>query len=168
MKPPVEELKPPVEELKPPLEEKPKPAVDKPKVPRTSGLKPGQELQIPPGALEKGDLSFLEGLWQLGERRLSEYRGRPDNIVATNRTVFEFGRGQTGREHTVERRDSRTGADLPSKSMRVRVHTDGKRLYIDKEDGVRHQCEVTRSGRTHCYVVNPDGFRWEAPLRRLR
>jgi hypothetical protein len=167
VKPPVEEVKPPVEEVKPPVE-KPKPPVEKRETPRTKALKPGQELQIPRGALEKGDLSFLEGLWQLGEGRLNEYRGRPDNVVATNRTIFEFGPEGTGRELEVERRDARTGGDLPSKSARVRVHTDGKRLYIDKEGGVRYQCEVDRTGKTHCYIVNPDGVRWDAPLRRLK
>jgi hypothetical protein len=132
-------------------------------------MKPGQELQIPKGALEKKDLSFLEGLWQLGEGRLSEYRGRPDNVVASNRTVFQFGPGGSGgTENEVERRDARTGQPLPSKSARLRVYTDGKRLYIENEHGAKHECEVAPTGKTHCYIVNPDGVRWNAPLRRLR
>jgi hypothetical protein len=189
-KPLVEEPKPPLEEPKPPVEEppaveepkpveeppaeKPKPPPKKPKpppkegAPETKGLQPGKELQIPKGALEKGDLSFLEGLWQLGEGRLSEYKGRPDNVVASNRTVFEFGRKGGGTEHEVERRDARTGQPLPSKSSRLRVHTDGKRLYIQNDEGAKHECEVAPTGRTHCYIVNPDGHRWNAPLRRLR
>ena len=175
-KPPVEEPKPPVEEPKPPVEEpqppeeEPKPPAKKPKEgsPRTEGLKPGKELQIPKGALEKGDLSFLEGLWQLGEGRLSEYRGRPDNVVASNRTVFQFGRDGTGTENEVERKDARTGQPLPSTSARLRVRTDGKRLYIENEHGAKHECEIAPTGKTHCYIVNRDGVRWNAPLRRLR
>lgn len=177
-KPPVEEPKPPPEEPEPPVEEippeKPKPTPPKPKPPpkdgppQTKGLQPGKELQIPKGALEKGDLSFLEGLWQLGEGRLNEYKGRPDNVVASNRTVFQFGKGGTASEHEVERRDARTGQPLPSKSERLRVYTDGKRLYIQNENGAKHECEVAPTGRTHCYIVNPDGHRWNAPLRRLR
>jgi hypothetical protein len=169
-KPPVEEAKPPVEEAKPPVEEKPKPK-PKPredKAPRTEGMKPGQDLKIPPRALEKGDLSFLEGLWQLGEGRLNEYKTRPQDVTATNRTVFEFTRDAQGRVYAVERRDARSGQPLPSMSERLNVYTDGKRLYIQRENGSRHECEVRQDGQTHCYVVNSDGVRWNAPLRRLR
>ena len=176
--PPVEEVKPPpepplppVEEVKPPLEEpkpKPKPKVDKAGAPETKGLKPGQGLEIPRGALEKGDLSFLEGVWQLGDGRLNEYKFRPDDVVATNRTVFKFLRDGRGQVYAVERRDARTGQPLPSMEGRLRVYTDGKRLYIERDNGSRHECEVRPGGRTQCSVVNSDGVRWNAPLRRLR
>jgi hypothetical protein len=170
-KPPVEEVKPPVEEVKPPVEDpkpKPKPPADKSGPPQTKGLKPGQDLQIPRGALEKGDLSFLEGLWQLGEGRLNEYKFRPEDIFATNRTVFQFRRDGKGQVYAVERRDARTGRPLPSMEGRLRVYTDGKRLFIERDNGSRHECEVKRDGRTQCSIVNSDGVRWDAPLRRLR
>jgi hypothetical protein len=138
------------------------------KPPATQDLKPMQELRIPPGALEAGDLSFLEGLWQLGDGRLNEYKQRPENVVATNRTVFEFARDGSGRAFAVERRDAKSGQALASLSARLRVHTDGKRLHIEAENGSKHECELARGGRTHCYIVNTDGLRWNAPLRRLR
>jgi hypothetical protein len=170
-KPPVEEKapepppKPPVEEPPPPPP-KPKPPDDTP--PQTEGMKPGPDLKIPPNALAKGDLSFLEGLWQLGDGRLSEYRFRPQDVTATNRTVFAFARDGQGRVYAVERRDARSGRPLPSVTGRLNVYTDGKRLIIERDNGSRHECEVRQDGQTHCYIVNSDGVRWEAPLRRLR
>ena len=175
---PVEEAKPPVEETKPPVEEpkpveekpkpkpKPKPLTDKP--PETEGMQAGRDLTIPPRALEKGDLSFLEGLWQLGEGRLSEYKFRPQDVTATNRTVLEFSRDGQGRVYAVERKDARTGQPLPSMSEKLNVYTDGKRLIIERQNGSRHECEVRQDGKTHCDVVNSDGVRWNAPLRRLK
>jgi hypothetical protein len=170
-KPPVEEVKPPVEEQKAPVEEpkpKPKPRADKSSVPDTKGLNAGPGLSIPPRALEKGDLSFLAGLWQLGDGRLNEYKARPQDVVATNRLVFQFAPDGQGTYHAVERRDARTNQPLPSMSGKLRAYTDGKRLYIERDDGTRHECEVKQDGRTQCYIVNSDGLRWNAPLRRLR
>jgi hypothetical protein len=169
-KPPVEE-KPPEPPPKPPVEEAPapppppKPLPERP--PQTEGMSAGPHLQIPPNALEKGDLSFLEGLWQLGEGRLAEYRSRPQDTTATDRTVFGFSRDGPGRVYVVERRDARTNRPLPSMTGRLNAYTDGKRLYIDRDDGSKYECEVQR-GQTQCYVVNSDGHRWNAPLRRLQ
>jgi len=59
-------------------------------------------------------------------------------------------------------------ADFDEMSGKLRAYTDGKRLYIERDDGTRHECEVRQDGRTQCYIVNSDGLRWNAPLRRLR
>jgi hypothetical protein len=72
-------------------------------VPDTAGRKATQLLQIPPGALERGDLSFLEGVWQLGEERLQAYKGRPDNEVGRERLVLTFDKNGVGRTQAVER-----------------------------------------------------------------
>ena len=131
-------------------------------------MRPGQNLKIPPNALEKGDLSFLEGLWQLGDGRLSEYRFRPQDVTATNRTVMQFSRDGQGRVYAVERRDARSGRPLPATTGNLRVYTDGKRLIIERDNGSRHECILRPDGQTHCYIVNSDGVRWDAPLRRLQ
>ncbi|NRF67106.1 hypothetical protein HLB44_08945 [Aquincola sp. S2] len=152
--------------------------VDDPAAPKTETLDPGAQLQIPPGALERGDLSFLEGLWQMGERRLTIYRGRADNIIGTYRMVLQFKRDGTGQVNGVER----TYGQQPAPDCRgpLKARIEGRKLVFDRAPckdvsgggrdigGSRHECETEPSGRTICYAVNSDGHKWEAPLRRLR
>jgi hypothetical protein len=147
-------------------------------VPLTEGRDAVDPLDIPPGALERGDLSFLDGVWQLGERRLGAYEGRPDNVVGSDRVVLRFERDGSGNAHSVER--LRRGAAVPDCTATLAARTDGKKLYFERQacvapgrpdltvNGSRHECVREPSGRTLCYGVNPDGVRWEAPLKRLR
>jgi hypothetical protein len=147
-------------------------------VPKTEGRDAVDPLAIPEGALERGDLSFLEGVWQLGERSLQAYEGRPDNVVGTDRVVLRFGRDGSGSAHSVER--VRRGAAVPECTGKLSARTDGKKLYFERGacttpgrpdltiNGSRHECVREASGRTICYGINHDGVRWEAPLRRLR
>jgi len=99
---------------------------------------------------------------------LNEYKSGPHDVIATNRLVLQFSPDGQGSFHAVERRDARTGQPLPSMSGKLRAYTDGKRLYIERDDGTKQECEVRQDGRTQCYIVNSDGLRWNAPLRRLR
>jgi hypothetical protein len=146
-------------------------------VPQTEGRKAGRLLEIPPGALERGDLSFLDGVWQLGEDRVSAYAGRPDNIIGSDRIVLRFGRDGTGTSHAVERlRQGRRVADCGGG---LQARTDGKKLYFERQLcqvpgrtgdsvlGSQHECLVEGNGKTMCYGVNKDGVRWQAPLARL-
>jgi hypothetical protein len=151
--------------------------IDPDGVPKTHGHKAGKLLQIPPGALARGDLSFLEGVWQLGEERVDAYLGRPDNIIGSDRIVLRFNRDGSGTNHGVERlRHGRAVADC---SGALQARTDGKKLYFERQPcavagrpgdsvlGSRHECVVDAGGKTMCYGVNKDGVRWEAPLARL-
>jgi hypothetical protein len=156
----------------------PKPDPDRVVSNRTQGRRATDPLKIPPGALEKGDFSFLNGLWQLDDDRVSLYRvGDPSRTVTgSNRVVLEFDASGSGSYHRVEGMrhgpgESR-GAPLPDVSSPLRVQTDGKTLTILVEQSKgrtqRLQCEPQSSGQAQCTVVNPDGHRWEAPLRRIR
>ena len=73
IEPPAPVPEPAVSAPPPPPPPKPKPAAppkppEPPKPPDTRGLQPQAGLKIPPNALKRGDLSFLEGLWQLGDQ----------------------------------------------------------------------------------------------------
>jgi hypothetical protein len=155
-----------------------------PAMPDTSGRRAEQSLDIPPGALEREDLSFLKGQWQLGEDRLSIYRGGPVNVVGSGRAVLEFNADGTGRSRMVEQRQhgkgTTEGPPLPPCSGSLKATTDGKVLTIVqgpcvREDdpsnvlgGSRAECRRTPEGRTMCETVNQrDGVRWEASLRRI-
>ena len=81
---------------------------------------------------------------------------------------MQFSRDGEGRVYVVERRDARSGRPLPPTTGNLRVYTDGKRLVIERDDGSRHECVVGPGDQTHCYIVNSDGVRWDAPLRRLQ
>jgi hypothetical protein len=146
--------------------------------------KAGQALTIPPGALERGDLSFLDGDWQLGADRLTEYKNHPGNIVGSGRNVLHFDRDGKGTASMVERQrhaaNQSSGSAFPDCSGSLRAHTDGKTLFFEQGecqvpgrpgmgfDGSRHECVRAPEGRTICYNLNDDGHRWEAPLRRLQ
>ena len=146
--------------------------------PATEGRRAETPLEIPPGALERGDLSFLEGDWQLGEGRLNAYEGRPDNVVGSDRMVLRFGKDGSGSNHAVER--LRRGRPAPDCSGGLRARTDGKKLLFERMVcevpgqstqnvmGSQHECLVEANGKTMCYGINKDGVRWEAPLRRLK
>lgn len=149
----------------------------------SAGRKAGQALTIPPGALERGDLSFLDGEWQLGEERLMEYKDSPNNIVGSGRNLLRFGPDGKGTAVMTERQrhpgTQRTGTPFPECSGTLRARTDGKKLYFEQApcevpgqagqgfNGSKHECVRSPEGRTTCYNVNDDGHRWEAPLRRL-
>lgn len=147
-------------------------------LPDTTGRKAEKLLEIPPGALERGDLSFLEGAWQLGEERLRAYQGRPDNVVGSDRLVLRFGKDGTGTNHAVER--LRHGKAVADCSGGLSARTDGKKLMFERLacnvpgqpglalNGSKHECLVEAGGKTMCYGINQDGVRWEAPLRRLQ
>lgn len=144
----------------------------------------GQALTIPPGALERGDLSFLEGEWQLGADRLTEYKDHPGNVVGSGRNVLRFGRDGKGTSSMIERQrhagNQRSGTAFPDCNGTLRARTDGKTLFFEQGecqvpgrpgmgfDGSRHECVRSSEGRTICYNLNDDGHRWEAPLRRLQ
>jgi hypothetical protein len=153
-------------------------------VPDTSGRRAEKSLDIPSGALERGDLSFLKGQWQMGEDRLSIYRGSPDNVVGSGRAVLEFNGDGTGLNHFVEQRQhgkgTSEGASLPPCSGTLNATTDGQVLTIiqgpcvregdptHSMGGSRAECRRTPEGRTMCETVNQrDGVRWEASLRRI-
>lgn len=155
-----------------------------PAAPDTAGRPAEQSLDIPPGALERGDLSFLKGQWQLGEDRLTIYRGGPGNVIGSGRAVLEFNADGTGRKHLVEQRqhgkDTTEGPPLPPCSGTLKATTDGKVLTIIQGPctregdssyslgGGRAECRRTPEGRTVCETVNErDGVRWEASLRRI-
>lgn len=163
--------------------DRPAPAAE-PTPPRTEGRKAEQALDIPPGALERGDLSFLEGDWQLGDDRLIQYWDTPDQVTGSGRRVLSFGRDGTGRAHFVERRQhgrgQTDGPAYPPCSGSMRASTDGRVLVIDqgpcevadnKGSGTgpsRQECRRTETGRTLCESVNQsDGRRWQAHLNRL-
>ena len=150
----------------------------------TAGRQAGQALTIPPGALERGDLSFLDGEWQLGADRLTEYKDHPGNIVGSGRNVLRFDRDGKGTASMVERQrhagNQRSGSAFPDCSGALRARTDGKTLFFEQGEcqvpgrtgmgfnGSRHECARSPEGRTICYNLNDDGHRWEAPLRRLQ
>ncbi len=149
----------------------------------TSGRKAGPALTIPPGALERGDLSFLDGDWQLGADRLTEYKDHPGNIVGSGRNVLRFGPDGQGTASMVERRrhagGQGSGSPFPDCSGALRARTDGKTLFFEQAgcevpgrpgmgfNASRHECARSPEGRTICYNLNDDGHRWEALLRRL-
>lgn len=147
-----------------------------PSSPITQGKDVGAALEIPPGALERGDLSFLQGPWQLGEKRLSVYIDKPSNVVGSYRMVLNFDKVGGGQVHGVERMSHDKAA--PDCKGGLKARTDGRKLYFETADctepgrnninGSRYECERGNDGRTHCYVLNRDGHRWEAPLRRLQ
>jgi len=160
-----------------PVVPKPEPPAPEPVVPKpeptplpplgdTTRLKPYQDLSIPPGALERGDLSFLGGIWQLGDGRVNEYRGEPSNTVATNRGLLQFDQKGNGTYWWVERR-SLSGTALPDGHGEAKAWTDGKKLYIRTKKS-NLECQLLNSNRTQCHIVNDDGHRWDAPLRRLQ
>lgn len=164
---------PPIPAPPPPLPKPPEP----PKPPDTRGLQPQAGLKIPPNALKRGDLSFLEGLWQLGDQALSAYQGSPNNVIGKDRLTMQFGRNGTGTNFATER--IRRGQSVPDCAGMATARTDGTKLYIERGlcstrgddssvNGSKMECEVEASGETVCYVVNNDGHRWKAPLRRLK
>lgn len=152
------------------------PTASPPTSPITQGKDVGAALEIPPGALERGDLSFLQGPWQLGEKRLSVYVDKPSNVVGSYRMVLNFDKAGGGQVHGVERMSRNKPA--PDCKGGLKARTDGRKLYFETADctepgrdninGSRYECERGSDGRTHCYVLNRDGHRWEAPLRRLQ
>lgn len=179
---PVQRETPPAESpVPPPKAAAPKapPDPDRAVSSRTEGRKALDPLRIPPGALEKGDLSFLAGLWQLGDDRVANYRsGDPSRTTTgSSRAVFEFDAQGGGKHHRVEGMrhgpGETKGPPVPDTAAPVRVQTDGKSLQIIVESprggtSQRLECVPRPSGEAQCTIVNPDGHRWEAPLRRIR
>jgi hypothetical protein len=144
---------------------------------RTEGRRATDPLRLPPGALEKGDLSFLAGLWQVGDDRVEVYRSSDPlrTTTGSERTVFEFDAQGGGRMHSVERMRhgplETRGPAVPDIATPARVQTDGKSLQIIVESplgATRFECVPSLSGDAECTIVNRDGHRWEAPLRRIR
>jgi hypothetical protein len=150
----------------------------------TASRAAGPALEIPAGALERGDLSFLEGQWQLGDNRLDEYQGGPDHVVGSGRNVLDFRRDGSGRGQFLERRRHAKGASggtpYPSCSGGLKASTDGRVLVIVQDacivtggqgegvGGGRAECRRTERGTTLCESVNvSDKHRWRAELRRL-
>lgn len=143
-----------------------------------------ETLQIPPGALARGDLSFLQGQWQLGADRLEEYRDGPGNVVGSGRNVLEFGRDGTGRAHFLDRqrhgKGASSGTPYPSCDGGLKASIQGEVLVILQDDcivragkgdgmgGSRAECRRTDEGTTLCENVNTtDKHRWRAELRRI-
>ena len=182
IEPPAPVPEPAVSAPPPPPPPKPKPAAppkppEPPKPPDTRGLQPQAGLKILPNALKRGDLSFLEGLWQLGDQSLNAYQGSPNNVIGKDRLTMQFGKKGTGTNFGTER--IRRGQSVPDCTGTATARTDGTKLYIERGlcstpgndssvNGNKMECEVEASGETVCYVVNTDGHRWKAPLRRLK
>ena len=151
----------------------------------TAGLQAEQALEIPVGALERSDLSFLEGRWQLGADRLEEYRDGPANVVGSGRNVLDFKRDGSGNGFFLERSRHAKGGETggspyPTCSGAAQASTDGKVLTIVQQECVvrtgqgdgmgssRAECRRTPDGMTLCENVNTaDHHRWRAELRRL-
>lgn len=150
-------------------------SADTAKVPQTQGGQVGSGLSIPEGAANRGDLKFIQGLWQLGEGLLDVYRGNTDNVIGEERCTLAFsGRGR-GHRHITERVEQ--GQPVAPCSGGARARFEGRKLIITWEEIIDHdgsakaagrmECESNEQGETICHVVNSDGHRWEAPLRQL-
>lgn len=147
-----------------------------PAPPNTRDLLPRGELNIPPGALQKGDLSFLQGLWHLGDGPLDAYDGSPKNVVGKDRLTMQFGRSGEGHRYGTER--VRRGKQVADCVGEARATTDGFKLNItlgrcNSPSGpsmseTRMECLNEGARETVCYVLNNDGHRWKAPMRRLQ
>jgi hypothetical protein len=131
-------------------------------------------IDIPEGALERKDLSFLEGEWTYGT--LSTYGKDPKRPTGRVRMLLQFdGRGGGSVRGTDRLADGRAAPDCTGG---LRTRTDGRKLYITEEDcrvrgqpGVgasRMECERNADGRTLCFGVNSDGVRWSTELRKIK
>ncbi|MES2687301.1 MAG: hypothetical protein V4706_10795 [Pseudomonadota bacterium] len=151
------------------------PPPPEPKAPDTRGLKAGRDLTIPADALKNGDLSFMEGLWQLGEGRLVTYDGKPDNVTGSFRRTLRFNKDGSGENYGTERKAFEKPIEDCAGGLQAR--TDGTTVFIDVRkcsaasgtlNGSKLECRANRSGKTICEVLNDDGHRYRVPLRRLQ
>ena len=131
-------------------------------------------IDIPEGALERKDLSFLEGDWTYGT--LSTYGKDPKKPTGRVRMLLQFdGRGGGSVRGTDRLSDGRPAPDCTGG---LRTRTDGRKLYITEENclvrgqpGVgasRMECERNPEGKTLCFGVNSDGVRWSTELRKIK
>jgi len=157
---------------------KPPAAIASAAEPRAQDRTAGRKIVIPPGALERHDLSFLEGDWQLGPDRLDIYDTDPDNSIGSYRGTLHFEANGVGTRRDVQREEY--GHRIPDCRGAARARTDGVVLYVETskcfseggDDSTmmrnKFECRVDAQGETVCQVVNEDGHRWEAPLKRLK
>jgi len=133
-------------------------------------------VEIPEGALERQDMSFLEGAWNYGGT-LSVYNNDPKKPTGSMRMVLRFDGKGGGTVRGTERMDR--GRSVPDCQGRLHSRTDGRKLYITEDDcrlpdgrkavgGSRLECERNADGKTLCYGVNSDGHRWSTELRKIQ
>jgi hypothetical protein len=161
-------------------------AVDPPgsALPATEGREAAAPMAISPEALASGDLSFLQGLWQMGKGRISLYSGSPDNVTGSVRGVLEFGSDGRGRHHTLEGmrhgRGETRGPPIAPCSGDLSAAIEGKTLLITLGPCInegsnepsfsrsRFECSISDTGATVCKTVNEDGLSWRIDLLRIQ
>ncbi|MFZ9406533.1 MAG: hypothetical protein ACO26U_05500 [Burkholderiaceae bacterium] len=152
-------------------------------LPATEGREAQAPMAISPEALARGDLSFLQGLWQVGKGRISLYAGSPDNVTGSARDVLEFGPDGRGRHHTLEGmshgRGETRGPPIEPCSGDLSASVKGKTLLVDlgpcmtegsakpQYSARRFECSISEQGATECKTVNHDGHRWKTDLLRI-
>jgi hypothetical protein len=125
---------------------------------------PGDAMQIPPDAAQKGDVTFLDGLWR-------SRRGLIDNSTGEELTQY-YRFGQNGTGETVVRRSDGTECKAPArgafKNGQLVLEEEGNLVCPDGRtyDRSQTQCDRTASGVTTCYGVNPDGSRYRVGLEK--
>jgi hypothetical protein len=153
-------------------------------LPATQGREARDPIAIDAEALARGDLSFLQGLWQVGRGRISIYSGSPDNVTGSARDVLEFGPDGRGRHHTLEGmqhgRGQTSGPPIEPCSGDLEARIQGKALLIDLGPCItpgsgerqyaprRFECVIAGQGATECKTANADGHRWQTDLLRIR
>ena len=159
----------PVVEAAPPP---PEPVASAPVEPPSAGL------QIPPGALERGDLSFLDGNWDFGPEMFDEYLNSPKNVIGHFKPVLRLD-GQGGGTYRWTER-TRHGRPVRDCVAPVKSRTDGNKLTlrigpcVTPGDAGRPmasttlECERDAGGQTMCYGRNNDGHRWKSPLYKMQ
>lgn len=125
---------------------------------------PGDAMQIPPDAAQKGDVTFLDGLWR-------SRRGLIDNSTGEELTQY-YRFGQNGTGETVVRRADGSECKAPArgtfKNGQLVLEEEGNLVCPDGRtyDRSQTQCDRTASGVTTCYGVNPDGSRYRVGLEK--
>lgn len=129
-------------------------------------VRPIEPITIPPGALQRGDLGFLEGEWQSRKGIIDQHTGEP------LRQTYRFdksGRGEVivRRADGVECRGAVAGGvidgKLSVKEQGALVCPDG-RSYQPAET----RCERIASGVTVCRGQNSDGSGYRVDLDRAK
>lgn len=146
--------------------------------PMTQGRKAGEEMTIPEGALERGDLSFFEGYWQVGDERMQIFRGEPPAVIGTYRLVIGVKPKGDGQVWGLEREylDDKAGdcaGELTARAIGPKLYFETSRC-ADRSNsgrnlrGYRHECVRLVDGRARCMTIFADGRTSDITLRRLR
>lgn len=142
-------------------------------------LKRQAQLTIPSGALASGDLSFLEGLWELGRGDLFVYSERPKKPDIFFRAMMRFGAAGTGKAFSADAHRKMQGKknSVENCSGLGTAETDGKKLLINLScssaavNGLFYtaplECKHDARGKTVCVWVDETGSRQNAELFRI-